>query len=151
MRDTPVLGCFGHGMSYTSFEIGQPKLLSQTFNAESQKIDVQVEVEVTNTGFEYAGSEVVQLYVKPSSTTKVPRPKRELADFRKIKLEPGTSGKVCYQLCRDAFSYWLSASETTGAWTVDTGRYELMVGTSSEDIKHSLPLDVQEGFTWNGL
>jgi beta-glucosidase len=151
MRNTPVLGCFGHGLSYTSFTIGEPRLIDQTMDVNARTIDIQVEVEVTNTGSEFAGSEVVQLYVKPTSATKVPRPLRELADFQKIHLEPGATGKVRFALKRDAFSYWLSASETTGAWMVDTGRYELLFGVSSEDIKQRLAVDVDEGFGWNGL
>ncbi|KAG7528588.1 hypothetical protein FFLO_06074 [Filobasidium floriforme] len=151
MRNTPVLGCFGHGLSYTSFTIGEPRLIDQTIDVNARTIDIQIEVEVTNTGSEYAGSEVVQLYVKPTSTTKVPRPLRELADFQKIHLEPGATGKVRFALKRDAFSYWLSARETTGAWMVDTGRYELLFGVSSEDIKQRLAVDVDEGFVWNGL
>jgi len=151
MRSTPVLGCFGHGLSYTTFDVSNANKVAQTVEPRDRQLSIEVEVDVCNAGSDRAGAEVVQLYVKPPLTTSVPRPARELADFQKVSLAPGESKTTKFKLERDAFSYWFSLDETRGYWRVDAGEYELEFGTSSEDIKQVLVIEIDTGFEWQGL
>jgi len=151
MRCTPVLGCFGHGLSYTTFEVSNAKKVAQSVEPRDKQLSIEVDVDVCNTGSHRAGAEVVQLYIKPASTTSLPRPTRELADFQKVSLAPGESKTARFKLERDAFSYWFSIDETRGYWKVDAGKYELEFGTSSEEIKQVLVVEVEAGFEWQGL
>ena len=80
---------FGHGLSYTTFQIGEATLSSGTFQAGDT---LTVSVPVTNTGAR-AGSEVVQCYVSPPSRA------------------PGTSGQGAQGLC--ARSGWSRARPRT--------------------------------------
>lgn len=151
MRNTPVLGCFGHGLSYTTFDISKARSVAQQVEPNDKRLSIEVEVDVRNTGSDREGAEVVQLYVKPPTTISLPRPARELADFAKVSLAPGESKTARFKLERDAFSYWFSIDETRGYWKVDAGKYELKFGTSSEDIKQVLVLEIETGFEWQGL
>jgi beta-glucosidase len=151
MRSTPVLGCFGHGLSYTTFNVSNARNGVQNVEVDRKSVSIEVEVDVQNTGNDRPGAEVVQVYVKPPSTTAVPRPARELADFQKVHLAPGESKAAKFKLERDALSYWFSVSETEGHWKVDAGKYEIEFGTSSEDIKQVLVVNIETGFEWQGL
>ena len=76
--------CFGHGLSYTTFDIGEV-----TWTQTNGTRSVQLEVPVTNTGAT-RGAEVVQCYVADLESS-VPRPPQELKAFAKVWLEPGES------------------------------------------------------------
>ena len=91
---------FGHGLSYTTFTIGEPRTAS-TFAAGQS---TTVEVEVANTGAR-TGSEVVQVYVEPVDP-RLPRPVRELKGFAKVELEPGARSAVSIELEPRAFAYY---------------------------------------------
>ncbi|MGC4175886.1 glycoside hydrolase family 3 C-terminal domain-containing protein [Demequina sp.] len=114
---------FGHGLSYTSF--GYSGL-----SARKSGDGYTVTVTVTNTG-KRAGSEVVQLYVRDVEST-VYRPAKELRAFAKVALAPGESQKVTLRLDRRAFAVWDVAAH---AWLVEVGEFELLVGSSSVDIR----------------
>jgi beta-glucosidase len=142
---------FGHGLSYTTFTIGAPKV-----SAAGRRVEVTVEV--TNTG-PRAGSEVVQCYVAPTKT-RLMRPPKELKAFAKVHLEPGASTTVALVLEERAFAYWdpgqpdwaelrqrvadttrnpppgMDRTEEPG-WRVDPGDYVIHVGRSSADIAHT--------------
>jgi beta-glucosidase len=158
-RSLPVRFPFGHGLSYTSFEIGPPRPSSPSFAPGST---LTVAVEVTNTG-DRAGSEVVQLYVEPPPGELV-RPPRELRAFAKVSLAPGESATVELELGDRAFACWdpgdpswealLARAEvspmirsderrrTTGGWRIDPGEYVLRVGRSSADLPHAVPVRI---------
>jgi beta-glucosidase len=141
---------FGHGLSYTSFDIGEPRAARRAATGET----VTVIVDVTNTG-DRAGSEVVQLYVEPVGPA-VQRPVRELKAFRKVTLAPGAVETVTLELDARAFAYFdigdpgwaeLQAGlpvpadgagrhRSTAGWYVDPGDYRLVVGRSSRDLLH---------------
>ncbi|MEZ5261070.1 MAG: glycoside hydrolase family 3 C-terminal domain-containing protein [Acidimicrobiales bacterium] len=124
-RDIEPQFPFGFGLSYTTFEYGP---LTATFDPVGRR--VVAEVEITNTG-ERAGAEVVQLYVSDEAAT-VSRPPKELRAFRRVDLEPGRSEKVRFELDERAFAFW---HPRTAAWTVEPGRFGLLVGSSSRDIR----------------
>lgn len=125
---------FGYGLSYTKFTL-RPKEIPQSF---PRKGPLKLVVELTNTG-KKSGAEVVQLYVGESNPS-VLRPKKELKDFCKIKLEPGESKIVRFELDRSSLAYW---DMNTHNWKVNPGEYVVHVGTSSADIALSVPIVVK--------
>ncbi|MDO9256334.1 MAG: glycoside hydrolase family 3 N-terminal domain-containing protein [Bacteroidales bacterium] len=119
---------FGFGLSYTKFEYSGLKLASPDFKGKQT-----VSVTVKNTGA-VAGREVVQLYVS-APASKIDKPKSELKGFAKTKLlQPGESQTLTLALtARDLSSFNTEAS----AWIADAGKYEVLIGASSSDIKLS--------------
>ena len=95
-RKLPVRFPFGHGLSYSTFEIGAPAIT----HGPSMRVDVPV----TNTGTR-RGAEVVQCYVAPSESMLV-RPPKELKAYAKVWLAPGETKTVTLELDNRAFSYW---------------------------------------------
>lgn len=123
---------FGHGLSYTTFKLGAPKLSKSQFKAGDT---VTVSLDVTNTG-KRAGAEVVQLYVADKEAS-VPRPPQELKAFRKVFLQPGETKTVTMELKGRAFSFWDPQRKD---WVAEPGEFELRIGTSSRDIVHKAQL-----------
>ena len=125
---------FGHGLSYTDFAYRDPRLSAPTITKDGS---VDVSVTLANTGAR-PGSEVVQLYVRALDTSYA-APRLRLVDFRKVRLEPGTSRHVSFRLPAERLAHWDVA---TGAFTVDPGHYEVLVARSAENIVHTAPLMV---------
>ncbi len=122
---------FGHGLGYTTFE-----LTGATCRGEGT--DRTVSVEVVNTG-DRAGATVVQLYVRDVEAS-VPRPAKELKAFAKVRLDPGERTGVELDLDRRSFAFW---DVGVGDWVVESGAFELLVGTSSTDIHHRIEVAVE--------
>lgn len=118
---------FGFGLSYTSFAYTGLKITPAKAASGQQ---VQVTLQVRNTG-KRAGAEVVQLYVHDVHP-KVDRPVKELKGFRRVELSPGQSKTVSFTLDRSSFAYY---STPKHHWVVDPGKFEVMVGASSRDIR----------------
>jgi beta-glucosidase len=128
---------FGHGLSYTSFRYqGLRSVLAEPADGPSASLQLAV----ANTG-RRAGAEIVQVYVRPLRP-KVARPEKELKGFAKVALEPGESKTVTIELGPRAFAYY--APEAKG-WRVDAGRYELLVGASSRDIRLTDSVSIRKG------
>ena len=100
-KESKPLFAFGHGLSYTSFQLGKAVSDRQTMKADDK---ITFTVSVTNTGGK-AGSEVVQLYISDLKSS-LPRPVKELKGFRKVYLEPGQTKEISITLGRDALSYY---------------------------------------------
>jgi beta-glucosidase len=117
---------FGYGLSYTKFEYSGLKVASPDFKGKQS-----VSFTVKNTG-PVAGCEVVQLYIA-APASKIDKPKSELKGFAKTKLlQPGESQTITLNLiARDLSSFNTSAS----AWIADEGKYAILIGASSSDIK----------------
>ncbi len=115
---------FGYGLSYTSFKYSNLKL--EKGNSPS----VKVTFDLTNTG-KVEGAEAAQVYVGEVNP-KIDRPAKELKGFKKLNLKPGETKKVEITLNKDSFSYWNPATKN---WTMDSGDFEILVGSSSSDIK----------------
>ena len=118
---------FGHGLSYTTFDY---KDLRVTPAKIKPKGHVTVSVEVTNTG-QRTGDEVVQLYIHDVVTERVTRPVKELKGFRRITLQPGETQAVEFTLGFEQLSF-LNEKMERG---VEPGVFEIMVGTSSADLR----------------
>jgi beta-glucosidase len=149
---------FGHGLSYTTWEIGQPRLSSSELEAGQE---LAITVPVTNTGAR-PGSEVLQCYVAPRST-RLARPPKELKAFAKLRLSPGETGEARLVLDGRSFAYWDSghpdweqitarvqshvpvpatAAGASRGWRVDPGEYDLLIGTASDRIHHRFTVTV---------
>ncbi len=115
---------FGFGLSYTSFTFANMQAPIMAMSGAG----VAVTFDVTNTG-SVAGAEVAQLYVSDPSA-KADRPERELKGFQKVRLDPGETKHVMLTLDARAFSYW---DEAAHKWTIDPGKFVLLVGDSSEN------------------
>lgn len=126
--------CFGHGLSYTTFEYS-PLTVSPVAAEGGGGAGAVVSVEVTNTG-ERAGSEVVQVYVHQVGS-EVDRPQRELKGFEKVTLAPGGTATVEIVLDERAFAHW--DTERRG-WHAPAGTYEILVGSSSRHLRRSASL-----------
>lgn len=118
---------FGHGLSYTRFAYGEPRLSSDRL-APGERLSVSLAV--TNTG-DRPGREVVQLYVRDLEAS-LPRPEKELKAFAKLELRPGETGTATMALDMRALAFFDPAS---AAWVAEAGPFELLVGASAADIR----------------
>jgi beta-glucosidase len=109
---------FGHGLSYTSFDLTD--VVVDAFG---------VAATVTNTGAR-AGSTVVQVYVGDLQAS-VPRPKKELKGFAKVHLAPGESQRVAIVLNDRAFAFF---DVTVCKWRVEAGSFAVSTGFSASDL-----------------
>ncbi|MFI0977139.1 glycoside hydrolase family 3 N-terminal domain-containing protein [Streptomyces sp. NPDC021093] len=121
---------FGHGLSYTTFETGAPRLSRGSVSARALRggDTVEVAASVTNTG-DRAGDEVVQLYVHDRFASIV-QPVRKLRGFRRVTLAAGASTTVRFQLGADDLGFWTNAED--GRFVVEAGDFDIYAGTSSE-------------------
>lgn len=126
---------FGHGLSYTDFDISDASLSSPAIGTSGS---VTVRLKLTNSG-EREGAEVVQVYVRDVESS-VERPDRELKGFKKLTLAAGESADVEIKLDSAAFSFFDVESD---GWKVEPGRFEILVGNSSRNISAVLPLDIR--------
>ena len=125
-KKMPVRWAFGHGLSYTTFAIGNLRV----DRAEMGDDDViTASVDVTNTG-DREGKEVVQLYVADRTGT-TGRPAKELKGFAKVDLAPGETKTVTFPVDRRALCYF---EERLGDWYAASGTYALLVGDASDNI-----------------
>ncbi len=131
---------FGHGLSYTTFDYSNVAVTADSANADDE-VRITVRVDVTNTG-ERVGSEVVQLYVRPPDGP-IERPDRELKAFEKVHLDPGASHTVVLHLDSRCFAHFDTA---TNEWQIEGGTYELLVGSSSRDIRCTTHCEIQSSF-----
>lgn len=126
---------FGYGLSYTTFEYSDLELSKDEIEDTDE---LKVSLAVTNTG-ELAGKEVVQLYVSPDGPRLV-RPKKELKSFKKVTLDPEESKTVSFTLNGQDFSCYDPIRER---WVVETGDYDILVGSSSRDIELETTLHLE--------
>ena len=116
---------FGHGLSYTSFEM-------KFHEIKAKENALGAEVTVTNTGKSYAGREVIQVYVSlPRTGTE--KEYRRLAGFRKTdRLKPGESQNVVVEIRQKQLAVF---SEERQAWIVEKGMYGIWIGGSSAEAR----------------
>lgn len=113
---------FGFGLSYTTFEISAPKLITPF--SENRKLTYQVNI--TNTGT-LAGKETLQLYIRQLHA-KASRPIKELKGFEQVNLEPGETKEVTFILTEKELGYYLPSGE----WNIEEGAsFEVFVGSDS--------------------
>lgn len=125
---------FGHGLSYTNFKYSNMKISSKKINADGK---VTVSVDVQNIG-KREGDEVVQLYIH-DVVCSVVRPTKELRGFKRIGLKAGETKTVTLTVPGDKLAFY---DEKTHKFLVEPGAFEVLVGSSSEDIRLKDTFDV---------
>ncbi|MDY7229664.1 glycoside hydrolase family 3 C-terminal domain-containing protein [Hyalangium rubrum] len=126
---------FGFGLSYTTFAYSDLTLGASSIK-DTESLTVQLKVK--NTG-KVAGKEVVQLYVREDKPA-VSRPEKELKAFAKVALEPGQEKTVSFTLKQRDFAYYNVALHR---WTVNPGRFDILVGGSSRNLPLSKQVQVE--------
>jgi beta-glucosidase len=124
--ETAPLFPFGHGLSYTTFEIGAPRLSASRIRVGE---GVDVHVDVCNTGAR-AGDEVVQVYVH-DVVASVTRPVKQLRAFRRVTLQPGERSTLQFRLEPRDFSLWNQAMREV----VEPGEFQVLAGPDSVNLK----------------
>ena len=122
---TPAFA-FGHGLSYTTFDLRDLQLMPAT--GAQTGIGCQVKVTITNTG-NRAGAEVVQCYVTDCECS-AERPVKELKAYRKVFLQPGESREITMKLGERAFAFYDVEKK---AFTVEPGKFVIHVGNASDN------------------
>ncbi len=131
---TPAFS-FGHGLTYTTFEMNTQVTAFSVSSDENLQIDIPVTVR--NTG-KRTGSEVVQLYVGQSRSY-VQKPIHELKGFRKLLLNPGEEKTVTITLNNNSFRHY---DEDHGGWCIEPGDYTIYIGHSSTELPITIPVRV---------
>ena len=126
---------FGYGLSYTNFAYKDLKVQGlKKDNNEYYKVSFTLE----NTG-KLNGTEIAQLYVG-AVDSKIERAPKELKAFRNISLKAGETAKIEINIDKNAFSYYDTAKKE---WTTDPGKYEILIGSSSRDIRLKEAVDIK--------
>jgi beta-glucosidase len=122
--DVSPLYPFGFGLSYTTFEIRNVRLMKSRIKPDGS---TRVTAELVNTGAR-AGSETVQMYIR-DCVSSVTRPVKELKGFERVWLEPGQSKTVEFAITPELLAFY----DIDMNWVVEPGEFEVMVGSSSRD------------------
>jgi len=135
-RDIPScdpLFVFGHGLSYTTFEVSNLQLSASSVGANGS---LKASVDVTNTGGR-KGDEVVQLYLN-DPVASLSQPVRRLRGFQRVTLAEGASQTVEFTLDRSDFGFY----DNRGKLVVEPGRIDVYAGNSSKaDLKASFTVN----------
>lgn len=113
---------FGYGLSYSTFQYSNLKVDA------TNPSKIRVSVSIKNSGT-VAGDEVAQLYIH-DKVASVVRPVKELKGFQKIRLNAGESKSVEFTLTDAELGFY----NNNGDYVVETGDFDVMVGTNSQDV-----------------
>jgi beta-glucosidase len=125
---------FGFGLSYTTFEYSSLKTEPSVNGPFGEFV---ISADIKNSG-RIKGSEVAQLYIRDLIAS-VTNPVRELKGFEKITLEPGETKRVEFRLTHDDLAFYNRNME----WIVEPGEFDIMVGSSSKDIRLKGKIEVK--------
>ncbi|MEM1120056.1 MAG: beta-glucosidase BglX [Bacteroidota bacterium] len=117
---------FGYGLSYTTFEYGQPTISDTLLTRRGQ---ITVSVPVKNTG-NRKGKEVVQLYIR-DVVGSISRPLKELKGFEKIELAPNEEKTVTFTIDAELLKFYNSQLE----YVVESGDFQVFVGPNSGEVQ----------------
>lgn len=121
-NNTNVLYPFGYGLSYTNFEYSDLKINKLEEN-------VEVSFKIKNIG-NIEGKEIAQLYISEQNPN-IFKAKKELKGFEKVDLKPNEEKEIKITLTSDDFSYY---NIETKKWSVEEGKYDILIGKSSRNI-----------------
>jgi beta-glucosidase len=125
---------FGHGLSYTTFEVSDLRLSSSTV---AKNRSLKASVTVKNTGSR-KGDEVVQLYLH-DPVASISQPVRRLRGFERVTLDPGQTRTVSFTLDKSDFGFY----DNRGKFVVEPGQIDVYAGNSSS-------ADMTRSFTVQG-
>jgi beta-glucosidase len=118
---------FGFGLSYTSFKYDNIQLDKTELNGDET---LTVSFNIENSGVR-KGAEIIQMYIQEIEP-KIKRPKKELRGFEKVFLDPNQKKTIQFEITKNALSYY---DENLKSWTANAGKYKLLIGSSSRDIR----------------
>ena len=126
--DLPInpLYPFGHGLSYTEFKYSKFKIKEKKVEAGDS---LEISFSLKNTG-KFSGSEVVQLYVRDIVASIAP-PVKKLVGFKRVYLEKGEEAEIIMCLPVNLLAFYNKDMKKV----VEPGKIEVMIGSSSEDIR----------------
>ena len=133
---TSPLYPFGHGLSYTTFALVDPAVLTPTAGPDDT---VTVSVSITNSG-QLAGEEVIQVYVRDLHAS-VTRPVLELKSFVRIAVDAGASKSVRFDIPVAQLGFYDADLD----YVVEAGEIEVFVGTSSADLVAAGTVTIEGG------
>ena len=128
------LYCFGYGLSYTNYQYSGLQTAKKTYK---QGENIIATIKVKNTG-KMGGKETVQLYVSKSGSA-VERPEKELKAFKKVMIAAGATADVSLSVPVKDLAYY---DVKTGKWVVEPGKYKILAGASSRDIKETATITI---------
>ena len=134
-QNVEPLFCFGHGLSYTNFKYSKLKVITKKSGDE---IKIKVSFNIKNTG-EVEGEEVAQIYIADIVST-LERPIKELKSFKKVKLSVGEKKEIELELDKTALAFY---SDVESSWIYEAGMFEVLVGSSSRDIRLQEKFEVE--------
>ena len=126
LRGRQPLFEFGYGLSYTKFKYSNLKISSEKIPASGT---LEISFDIENIG-KFDGDEVAQLYLR-KEYSQVARPVKELKGFKRISLKKGERKTVTLKLTEEELGFY----DKNLNFVVEAGRYEVMIGSSSEDIR----------------
>jgi len=131
---------FGHGLSYSTFQYSNLNVSPARIQGSGK---VTVRVDVRNSGTKI-GDEVVQLYIHDVEAS-VKRPGKELRGFERISLKPGEKKTVTFSLPADKLAFYDVGKH---AFVTEPGKFEALVGASSDDIRLKREFEVTSAGHW---
>jgi len=123
------LYCFGYGLSYTDYKYSDLKTAKKTYKTGE---NITATVTIKNTG-KFGGKETVQLYISKDGSA-VERAEKELKAFKKVLIPAGQTANVTVSIPVKDLAYY---DVKTSKWVVEPGKYKLLAGSSSRDIKET--------------
>lgn len=129
-----VLYPFGFGLSYTSFAYSNLELSSAHIDGRQS---VSLSCQVKNIG-QMTGDEVVQVYLRDEQAT-LPVPRHNLVGFTRLRLAPGASQRVQFEIPPKAFA----CVDDEGRWAIEPGRFTLFVGGGQPGAKGGLSASIE--------
>ena len=117
---------FGHGLSYTQFEYSDLKIEQNDF---ADRDTINISVKIKNSG-ERNGKEVVQVYIN-DKVSSVTTPIKVLKEFKKVEISASESITVKFNIPISELGLW----DKNMNYIIEPGEFEIMVGSSSDDIR----------------
>ncbi|WP_066712138.1 beta-glucosidase [Clostridium sp. Marseille-P299] len=134
--------CFGHGLSYTTFEC-KDLLVSVDELTNENDLRVSLSMSVKNTGDIYGG-ETIQVYIKDMESSLI-RPVHELKEFKKVFLAPSKEETICFELHKEAFSFY---DDTKSCFVVEPGKFIIEIASSSRDVSLQGEITIENSYTY---
>lgn len=128
---------FGHGLSYTRFSYGNLTIEPRA-SGPAARSELQVSFELRNVG-DRSGVEVAQLYTHQQKSS-VPQPIKSLRAFQRVTLEPGEAKIVHLRVPVQQLAFYDVGAHD---FRVDPGIFDILVGSSSDDIRLRGTADVK--------
>jgi beta-glucosidase len=136
---------FGYGLSFTQFKyISSECKLKWNENVPTNST-IAVKVKISNLG-NLSGSEVAQIYVRTKST-KFTRPVKELKAFRRTGIDPRKAVTINFTIPLDILAYY----DPGNGWFLEKGEIDILIGTSSEDIRFRESVTIPMDLRWKTL